>query len=87
VLKPLRRNPDEVWKDVVVTPNSVYHAVAELRRVFGDDPKEPTYIANVLRRSYRLVAPVASWVGPQIGASQSAILPLCKVGGGLNRCI
>jgi TolB-like protein/DNA-binding winged helix-turn-helix (wHTH) protein/Tfp pilus assembly protein PilF len=53
---------DEVWKDVVVTPNSVYHAVAELRRVLGDDPKEPSYIANVLRRGYRLVAPVSSWV-------------------------
>ncbi len=53
---------DQVWKDVVVTPNSVYHAVAELRRVLGDDPKEPSYIANVLRRGYRLVAPVGPWV-------------------------
>jgi len=53
---------DQVWKDVVVTPNSVYHAVAELRRVLGDDAKEPSYIVNVLRRGYRLVAPVAPWV-------------------------
>jgi TolB-like protein/DNA-binding winged helix-turn-helix (wHTH) protein len=52
---------DEVWKDVVVTPNSVYHAVATLRRVLGDNTKEPTYIANVLRRGYRLVAP-AEWI-------------------------
>jgi TolB-like protein/DNA-binding winged helix-turn-helix (wHTH) protein len=52
---------DEVWKDVVVTPNSVYHAVATLRRELGDNTKEPTYIANVLRRGYRLVAPV-QWV-------------------------
>jgi TolB-like protein/DNA-binding winged helix-turn-helix (wHTH) protein len=49
---------DEVWKDVVVTPNSVYHAVATLRRVLGDNSKEPTYITNILRRGYRLVAPV-----------------------------
>ncbi len=53
---------DKVWRDVVVTPNSVYHAVAELRRALGDDPKEPSYIVNVLRRGYRLVAPVAPWV-------------------------
>ena len=53
---------DEVWKDVVVTPNSVYHAVAALRRVLGDNTKEPTYIANILRRGYRLIAPVAPWV-------------------------
>ena len=49
---------DEVWKDVVVTPDSVYHAVAGLRRVLGDDSKDPSYIANVMRRGYRLIAPV-----------------------------
>jgi TolB-like protein/DNA-binding winged helix-turn-helix (wHTH) protein/Flp pilus assembly protein TadD len=50
---------DQVWKGVIVTPNSVYHAVATLRRTLGDDTNEPTYIANVLRRGYRLVAPVS----------------------------
>ena len=50
---------DAVWKDVVVSPDSVYQAIAALRRILGDDPKEPTYIANVMRRGYRLVAPVA----------------------------
>ena len=51
---------DSVWKDVVVTQASVYRAVAGLRRALGDDPKEPTYIANVMRRGYRLIAPVVS---------------------------
>ena len=50
---------DAVWKDVVVTQYSVYQAVAALRRSFGDDPKAPTYIDNVPRRGYRLLAPVA----------------------------
>src|SRR5215469_5246796 len=49
---------DVVWKDLVVTPDSVYQAVAAVRRALGDDPKDPTYIANVPRRGYRLVAPV-----------------------------
>ncbi len=49
---------DVVWKDLVVTQYSVYQAVAALRRALGDDPKDPTYIANVVRRGYRLVAPV-----------------------------
>jgi TolB-like protein/Flp pilus assembly protein TadD len=53
---------DEVWRGVVVTPNSVYHAVAALRRILGDDAKDPTYIANTLRRGYRLVTPVVPWV-------------------------
>jgi len=53
---------DEVWKGVIVTPDSVYHAVAALRRLLGDDTKDPSYIANVVRRGYRLVAPVGPWV-------------------------
>ena len=36
---------DLVWKDVVVSPDSLYQAVATLRRALGDDAKEPTYIA------------------------------------------
>jgi TolB-like protein/DNA-binding winged helix-turn-helix (wHTH) protein len=53
---------DRVWAGVVVTPDSVYQAVASLRRIFGDDANEPTYIANIPRRGYSLVAPVAPWV-------------------------
>ena len=49
---------DAVWKDLVVTQCSVYQAVASLRRALGDDPKSPSYIANVPRRGYRLVAPI-----------------------------
>jgi TolB-like protein/DNA-binding winged helix-turn-helix (wHTH) protein len=48
----------EVWPEVTVTPDSVYQAVASLRRVLGDDPKQPTYIATVPRLGYRMVAAV-----------------------------
>jgi len=61
---------DEVWKDVVVTPDSVYHAIAALRRVLGDDSKNPTYIANVMRRGYRLIAPVV-----QLGQAETPASP------------
>jgi transcriptional activator of cad operon len=33
---------DQVWSDVVVAPDSVYQAVTSLRRLLGDDPKQPT---------------------------------------------
>jgi len=49
----------EVWPDVTVTPDSVYQAVTSLRRLLGDDPKQPTYIATVPRLGYRMVAPVS----------------------------
>jgi TolB-like protein/DNA-binding winged helix-turn-helix (wHTH) protein len=62
---------DEVWRDVVVTPDSVYHAVAALRRVLGDDRKDPSYIANVMRRGYRLIAPVV-----RLGQAEAPAPPL-----------
>jgi TolB-like protein len=49
---------------LVVTPDSVYQAVASLRRLLGDDPRQPAYIETVPRLGYRLVAPVAPWVDP-----------------------
>jgi TolB-like protein/DNA-binding winged helix-turn-helix (wHTH) protein len=50
----------QVWPDVSVTPDSVYQAVASLRRALGDDPKNPTYIATAPRLGYRLVATVSA---------------------------
>jgi transcriptional activator of cad operon len=52
---------DRVWAGVIVTPDSVYQAVASLRRLLGDDPRRPRYIANVPRLGYRMVAKVAPW--------------------------
>jgi TolB-like protein/DNA-binding winged helix-turn-helix (wHTH) protein len=52
---------NEVWPNVVVTQGSVYQAVAELRRILGDDREHPSYIENLPRRGYRLIAPVAPW--------------------------
>jgi TolB-like protein/DNA-binding winged helix-turn-helix (wHTH) protein len=71
---------DAVWKDVVVTPDSVYQAVAGLRRALGDTSKEPVYIANVLRRGYRLVAPVTPWVEPHpvLGQASASASPVAS---------
>ena len=52
---------DQVWSDVTVAPDSVYQAVTSLRRLLGDDPKQPTYIATVPRLGYRMVAEVGPW--------------------------
>src|SRR4029077_10719333 len=53
---------DQVWSGVIVSPDSVYQAVASLRRVLGDDSREPTYIATVPRLGYRMVATVRPWL-------------------------
>jgi len=52
---------DEVWPNVIVTHGSVYQAIAQLRRILGDESEHPKYIENLPRRGYRLIAPVASW--------------------------
>jgi transcriptional activator of cad operon len=54
---------NQVWPGVAVSQDSVYQAVASLRRVLGDDPKQPTYIATVPRLGYRMVAAASPITG------------------------
>ncbi len=49
---------DGVWGDRIVVEAVLTEGISQLRRVFGDDPKNPRYIRTVHRRGYRLVAPV-----------------------------
>jgi DNA-binding winged helix-turn-helix (wHTH) protein len=57
---------NQVWTDVIVAPDSVYQAVTSLRRLLGDDPKQPTYIATVPRLGYRMVATVSPWADQSV---------------------
>jgi TolB-like protein/DNA-binding winged helix-turn-helix (wHTH) protein len=49
---------DAVWPNVVVTPQSAYNTIAHLRRTLGDLAEAPTYIENIPRKGYRLIARV-----------------------------
>jgi TolB-like protein/Tfp pilus assembly protein PilF len=49
---------DCVWADVVVVPNVVYQAIAQLRKALGDDPNAPRYIETIPRRGYRVIAQI-----------------------------
>ena len=61
----------QVWSEVSVAPDSVYQAVASLRRLLGDDPKQPTYIETVPRLGYRMVATVSPWSEESIAEADS----------------
>jgi transcriptional activator of cad operon len=50
--------------------------VASLRRLLGDDPKQPTYIATVPRLGYRMVAPVSPWVDQSAPTATAPDAPL-----------
>jgi TolB-like protein/DNA-binding winged helix-turn-helix (wHTH) protein len=55
---------NEVWAGVVVGSASVYEAVSQLRKILGDVDPQPTYIATVPRKGYRLIAPVRRGTAP-----------------------
>jgi len=63
---------DKAWSGVTVSSDSVYQAVASLRRLLGDDPKQPTYIATVPRLGYRMLATVGPWTDSIDGQTGSA---------------
>jgi len=68
VLVYLLRNPgrlvtkeellDAVWDDCEVSDNSLTRSIATLRRLLGDDAREPRFIVTVHTSGYRLVCPV-----------------------------
>jgi TolB-like protein/DNA-binding winged helix-turn-helix (wHTH) protein len=51
----------DVWNGVNVSQDSLYQAVTSLRRVLGDDPRQPAYIETVPRLGYRLISKVGPW--------------------------
>jgi transcriptional activator of cad operon len=66
---------NEVWSGVVVGSASVYQAVSQLRKLLGDVDPEPTYIATVPRKGYRLIAPVRRAEATQPNIPVDAITP------------
>ena len=49
---------DVVWEGTVVTDDALLRCISELRKVFNDDPRDPTYIETIRKRGYRLIAPL-----------------------------
>ena len=58
---------DAVWRTEFVSDHALTQVIAELRTALGDNARDPSYIENIPRRGYRLVAtvtPAAVSVGP-----------------------
>lgn len=49
---------DRVWPGTAVTDHALTRVVAQLRRILGDDSREPRYIETVPTRGYRWLRPV-----------------------------
>jgi DNA-binding winged helix-turn-helix (wHTH) protein/tetratricopeptide (TPR) repeat protein len=50
------------WDGLAVGDNQVHKAIAQLRKLLGDDPGQVRYIENIRKRGYRTVAPVTPLV-------------------------
>ena len=46
---------DRVWSDVVVSDSALSQAIRTIRRVLGDDSREPRFVRTVSRHGYRFV--------------------------------
>jgi TolB-like protein/DNA-binding winged helix-turn-helix (wHTH) protein/Tfp pilus assembly protein PilF len=49
-----------VWPETFVSDEVLTRSISELRRVFEDNPREPTYIQTIPKGGYRLLAPVVA---------------------------
>jgi TolB-like protein/Tfp pilus assembly protein PilF len=49
---------DAVWPGMAVTPDALSQCLVELRKAFGDSPKQPGIIETIPKMGVRLVAPV-----------------------------
>ena len=49
-----------VWPNIVVTEDVLKRCIAELRRAFDDDARNPHIIETISKRGYRLLAPVSA---------------------------
>jgi len=65
---------DSVWPGVVVTDQSLYQAIGELRSVLKVDSVSGQFIATVPRKGYRLLAPVQR-LAAQVPTSAAASSP------------
>ena len=50
---------DAVWGKSVVTEDVLTQSIVELRKAFGDDPKNPRLIETIPKVGYRLIADVS----------------------------
>ena len=46
---------DRVWTDVIVSDSALSQAIRTIRRVLGDDSREPRFVRTVSRHGYQFV--------------------------------
>jgi TolB-like protein/DNA-binding winged helix-turn-helix (wHTH) protein/Tfp pilus assembly protein PilF len=65
-----------VWPGLIVSPETVVKRVNLLREALGDNAQDPSYIAGVRSRGYRLVAAVSPALRPAAPVQRSLSAPV-----------
>ena len=64
---------DAVWRTEFVSEHALTQVIAELRAALGDNARSPSYIENIPRRGYRLVATVTPLAASVPSARQPSV--------------
>lgn len=48
-----------VWEETIIHEDVLSRSISELRKIFGDQPRNPEYIETIHKTGYRLIAPVS----------------------------
>ncbi len=78
-----------VWPNTVVTEDALKRCIAELRRAFNDDARQPSIIETISKRGYRLIAPVvvpitSTTVAENAVSDSIVVLPFINISGDLE---
>ncbi len=78
---------EALWPETYVQPQVLRTYILELRKLLGDDPHDPQYIATIPKRGYRFLAPVAETAaGPSGGGLLGRETELAALHAQLDRC-
>ena len=80
---PKERLMRTVWPDTFVGDDVLTRSISELRRVFGDDVKEPRFIQTIPKGGYRLIAGVSSNAVQDLAAPTQAPNEIARGSGDL----
>jgi DNA-binding winged helix-turn-helix (wHTH) protein/Tol biopolymer transport system component len=68
-----------VWSDTAVGDDVLTRCISELRRLFGDDAREPRFIETIPKSGYRLIAGVAAHTEQNPAATRQDAVTVSKL--------
>src|SRR6185436_404200 len=65
---------ERVWAGTAVSDNTLEHCLAEIRKILGDDSRQPRFIKTVPRGGYRFIAQVEE-IDPSANPAKPVEIP------------